>query len=545
MKAARAIEIGTVLNRRYRLERFIGKGGMGAVYEAEDINIGRRFAVKHLHADFLADTSEEKRAAREAALKRFHREARFGASIRNDNICSVLDFGQAEDGSPFLVMELLEGATLAEILKRHKRLPPSRITDILSQTLSALQAAHEAHIVHRDLKPDNIFVTTVGDRTDFVKLLDFGISKIIDQATKSRLTQPGTALGTPHYMAPEQARGERNIDHRTDIWAVGIILYEALTGKKPFDGENLVSVLYQICSEEFEAPRSIDLSISDSFQRVILKALQKDVRNRYGSATEMREALFAALGESHAGRAEWVVSPEALSPTLPSLVPFPMENSNPPPARAEKPQSSIPAQQTLPIKPAASRATVPKAPASAIVTPKPRQLSTAWRLIVAALLLTSVGLAIAGIFATHRADSVSQTPVPSPTTSPQEAAAPPPLPLTALPPVPVPTAAPASTVPVETTALTTIEASKVQEENSTSTPAVQLPVKKKAVQKPTHQAASAANPAPTPAAPPASSLRKSEQKSTLASPQKNAEADTENKTLKGRYKSEIDLNYEE
>jgi serine/threonine protein kinase len=183
---------GSILDGKYRIDKQIGAGGMGAVHIATHVQIGRKVAIKTLHPIYAGD---------QQTVERFHREAQMAGSIGHDNICEVTDLGTAADGSLYLVMPLLSGMALSDLLARPDRPDIPRIADIAAQTLSALQAAHDAHIVHRDLKPDNIFITKVGDRDDFVKLLDFGISKLMDSEEVTRLTQTGTVLGTPFYMA--------------------------------------------------------------------------------------------------------------------------------------------------------------------------------------------------------------------------------------------------------------------------------------------------------------------------------------------------------
>ncbi len=277
---------GTLLEGVYRVGKVLGEGGMGCVYEAVNVDINRRVAVKHLHDQFIDN---------EEVVERFHREARLAASIGHDNICEVIDFDRADDGSPFLVMPLLEGQTLADMLAKQKMLSLERVTDILCQTLSALQAAHDNQIIHRDMKPENIFITTMGDRPDFVKILDFGISKILSHDSVTNLTQTGLLIGTPHYMSPEQAQGAREIDQRTDIWAVGVILYEALTGRRPFMGDTYLAVLNQICRGELTPPTEVNGAIPAVFEEVTLRALSPSLDERYQHADEMRIALSEAL----------------------------------------------------------------------------------------------------------------------------------------------------------------------------------------------------------------------------------------------------------
>ncbi len=291
---------GTILDGKYRVERIIGAGGMGEVYEATHTLIGRTVAIKTLHASFVQN---------ESVLQRFQREAQLAGSIGHDNICEVTDVGTTEDGSPYLVMPLLRGAALADIISAKQRLPIARLIDIVCQTLSALEAAHKAQIVHRDLKPDNIFITKIGDRDDFVKLLDFGISKVLDQDSVLSLTRTGTVLGTPYYMSPEQAKGSKDVDSRGDIYAIGVILYEALTGTRPFDGDSYNEVMFKIIAEPYPPPRTVDSSIPQALEQVVLTAMARDPADRYTSAEEMRAALTASASDAPTHQAAAATTP--------------------------------------------------------------------------------------------------------------------------------------------------------------------------------------------------------------------------------------------
>ncbi|MFS8071244.1 MAG: serine/threonine-protein kinase, partial [Byssovorax sp.] len=221
--------IGRVIGDRYGVTALIGEGGMGEVYEAEHLAMGRLVAIKVLNPT---------RAQDQDAVSRLRHEARVAGTLGHPNICAIYDMGQLDDGSPYLVMERLQGETLAQRLLRETKLPVDELLDVMVQILSALSAAHQRGIIHRDLKPENIFLTRREGARPIPKLLDFGISKSEDiEETMADLTAKTIAAGTPFYMAPEQARGDR-VDHRVDLWATGIILYECLSGKRPFDARN-------------------------------------------------------------------------------------------------------------------------------------------------------------------------------------------------------------------------------------------------------------------------------------------------------------------
>jgi serine/threonine protein kinase len=275
-----AFELNSIIGNKYRIIKPIGKGGMSEVYEACHIEIDRPVAIKTLLPE---------KAHQETAISRFYREARLAGSVGHDHICPVTDIGLHND-VPYLVMPLLQGDTLAWHLESG-RLTVSRLLDILSQVLSALSAAHQQKIIHRDLKPHNIFITEVGKQSDFVKLLDFGISKKLNADTTGQITCRGAIPGTIHYMSPEQAMGAREIDHRIDIYAVGVILYRGIIGRLPFDGSTGNEILYRISSAAFVPPRRINPNIPKALERVILKAMARDPLKRYQDADQMRLAL--------------------------------------------------------------------------------------------------------------------------------------------------------------------------------------------------------------------------------------------------------------
>jgi eukaryotic-like serine/threonine-protein kinase len=277
--------IGSHLAGRYEVSRKIGEGGMGAVYEARHSLIGKRVAIKVLL---------EKYATKPDVVARLQQEARLASSIGHENIVDITDFGQTDDGRTFVVMEFLEGESLAQLLARVGPLAPQRAVAIARQVVSALGAAHGKAIVHRDVKPENVFIVRRGNK-EFAKVVDFGISKLVrpqeeaDADGSPRLTQTGMVLGTPLYMSPEQARGEDELDHRIDVYAVGVILYEIITGEVPYRGTNYLSIISQVLSQDPKRPSEIrpDLSISPALEAVILKAMAKDRDLRYKSMTEL------------------------------------------------------------------------------------------------------------------------------------------------------------------------------------------------------------------------------------------------------------------
>ncbi len=283
--------LGKRIDGRYLVRSVLGEGGMGLVFEAEHLKIGRPVAVKVLHA---------RQARNKSAVRRFYREAKAAAAIGHPNICEVYDFGTLVDGRPYLVMERLSGETLAERIAKDAVLEFDDAVEILTQVLSGLAAAHEKGIVHRDIKPENVFLAQRGASTPTVKLLDFGISKVVAPHRKGEeldLTRPGMVMGTPHYMSPEQARGERDLDARVDVYACGVILYEALTGCRPFTAPNYDTLLLQILSSKPRPARELRPALPAGFDRVIDLAMAPAREQRYATADDFARDLYALRGE--------------------------------------------------------------------------------------------------------------------------------------------------------------------------------------------------------------------------------------------------------
>ncbi|HWO14339.1 MAG TPA: protein kinase [Polyangiaceae bacterium] len=277
------LKIGDRIDGKYEIKRLLGEGGMGAVYEGENTLIHRRVAIKVLHSGV---------AALEEAVKRFENEAQAAGRIGSDHIVEVLDLGRLDSGDRYMVMEFLKGESLSGRIAARGRLPASEICQIGLQLLEGLSAAHEAGIIHRDLKPDNIFLLAQAKgRTDFVKILDFGISKFNVLGKDFSMTRTGSVMGTPYYMAPEQARGAKNLDARLDVYAAGVILYEAATGRVPFDGDTFNELLIKIVTEDSPPVRSVVPDLDAGLAEIIDKARQKNPDHRFGSAREFRDAL--------------------------------------------------------------------------------------------------------------------------------------------------------------------------------------------------------------------------------------------------------------
>jgi serine/threonine-protein kinase len=283
--------VGRTLVDRFAITRKLGEGGMGAVYEARHTLIGKRVAIKILL---------DKYAQKESVIARLQQEARLASSIGHPNIVDITDFGKTEDGRTFVVMEYLDGESLAQLIGREGPLAPERALQISRQVADALTAAHGKGIVHRDIKPENVFLIH-RDGKEFVKVVDFGISKHLkpgeEEEETPRLTQTGMVLGTPLYMSPEQARGEDSLDQRIDIYAVGVILYEMVTNEVPFRGTNYLGIISQVLTQDVVPPRLLrpDLAISEACERVILKAMAKNRDERYATMAELSADLDRLL----------------------------------------------------------------------------------------------------------------------------------------------------------------------------------------------------------------------------------------------------------
>ncbi len=278
---------GDVIEHRYVLGREVGRGGMGSVHKAYDEKLERPVAIKFLDPRLLADSN---------AVLRFQREALAAGHIGHPNICDVRDRGETDEEVPFIVMELLEGQSLADVFALEERLPPVRLGELMLQVLSALHAAHEKKIIHRDLKPENIFVTRGPQGEEWIKLLDFGISKFFYDDDNMKLTSTGVVLGTPYYMSPEQAGGSSNIDQRVDLWAVGAILYEGLTGVMPFPGSNYNEVVVGIIMGDLVPPIAVVEGLPEEFDAIITRAMAREIEDRFSSATEFASTLREVIG---------------------------------------------------------------------------------------------------------------------------------------------------------------------------------------------------------------------------------------------------------
>ncbi len=298
-----SLEAGQIIDGKYRIIRELGSGGMGAVYEGENTRIHRRVAIKVLHAGV---------AAKADVVQRFEREAQAAGRIGSEHIVEVLDLGNLPGGERYMVMEFLEGENLGDRIKVRGRIDPREIAPIAWQLLEGLAAAHDTGIIHRDLKPDNVFLVAGRMGREFVKVLDFGVSKFSAlDADSMSMTRTGAVMGTPYYMSPEQARGSK-IDIRSDLYSVGVVLYQAVTGRVPFNAETFNELVFKIALESPHPAELVTPGLDPGFATIIARAMVRDPAGRFQSAREFQGAL-----------ANWINTGQGVGPAAPGAYPNP------------------------------------------------------------------------------------------------------------------------------------------------------------------------------------------------------------------------------
>lgn len=421
-----ALSPGEVLESKYRVIRTIGEGGMGAVYEGHNVRINRRVAIKVLHQAFTSNPE---------VVRRFEREAQAAGHIGNDHILEVLDLGTLANGDTYMVMEYLDGEPLSARIHRLGRLTPAQLVPLTKQLLEGLGAAHKAGIIHRDLKPDNVFILhEKAGLKDFVKIIDFGISKFQPLSGDGmKMTRTGSVMGTPYYMSPEQASGSGEADARSDLYAVGVILYEAVTGRVPFDATTFNQLMFKIVLEDVSLPQSFVPELDPAFASLIMKAMARDTGRRFQTAEQFTTALEAW---DRAGTGVSIPPTDATA-LLPVVAQSQAE------ARAASPAPEPPRPTTSGTQVAFTQSE--PAETFGVSAERRRSLPVAAAVTLGALLLGGLGVGL------YLALTAAPPTLPASAAIPSEATLPPPPPAAEAPPTAVASAPPEAPPPIDTT----------------------------------------------------------------------------------------------
>ena len=365
----------------YRIVARVADGAMGRVYEGKHISSGARVAIKVLHPEVTQDA---------VAVERFRREFETAESFDHPYIVRVVGFGSTTDGADFMVMEYLEGKELSLRLRERGALPPEEFLRIAAQVALALEHAHSFGVIHRDLKPENIFLCD-SPEGPIVRVLDFGSVKL-QVETGPKLTTFGTTLGSPYYMSPEQALGRRDVDQRSDVFALAAIVYEMATGRTAFEGESVGEILMKIMNDQPTSPRILQPSLPPRFEDVVDRGLAKDKQRRFATATELADALLQSFG-LQGGAALW--APRSLQEFAIGLEDARSERARQESASAKVPESYDTTDAFRTASPTAPRSSAPPSAASLPSSGKGR-----YRIVGAAIALGLVGFALwaAGLF---------------------------------------------------------------------------------------------------------------------------------------------------
>ena len=385
---------GDVVAGKYKVERVIGSGGMGIVVAATHVQLGQKVALKFLH-QHVRDG--------ELGEERFAREARAAVRLRSEHVARVYDVGVHDTGAPFSVMELLEGSDASTFAKDHAPLPIAQAVEIVVQACDAVVEAHAAGIIHRDLKPQNLFVTRRPNGAMLVKVLDFGVSKWLKPSHEDlSLTDSSVIVGSPLYMAPEQMRAARNADTRSDIWALGVVLYELLSGRVPFDGDTVTELCLKVVNDPPAPIVELRPEIPDDLAKIVARCLEKDPNARFANVAMLGEALEPFAGNASTGRG-W----KSMVETGDSIDVGDLPAERPSEGQTDSTRETMLASGSRPLvePPPSSRG------------PKRRIFATG---LVSGASLTALGaIAVVGVWAITRTPSPDPAPVPSTTPSAQ------------------------------------------------------------------------------------------------------------------------------
>jgi len=393
------LEPGSLLRGKYRVVRLLGQGGMGRVIEAQHLDLDRRVAVKVLHPELRSNSD---------LVDRFLREGRAAAKIEGEHVARVLDVDRLDDGTPFLVMEFLEGHDLSAVRRSRSPLPIADAIEYVLQACTAIKEAHERGIIHRDIKPANLFLTHSRLGAPCVKVLDFGISKVSGplDGSEPSLTKTSLVMGSAEFMSPEQMLSTRNVDVRTDIWALGVVLYELLTALPPFVGENMTQVCAMVMSQSPPTPRSLRPEVSEQLECVVLRCLEKDRTARFPTVAALVSALTGARDASLNERPHMAAPTPRMSPSGAPPSPFlPAYDSDAGPATAILPETdpelralTDSARQLAPMSqqphqhsPTALSGSLTNVPVSSELSPPPRNAGSGKVIAIGAALALLVG----------------------------------------------------------------------------------------------------------------------------------------------------------
>ena len=480
-----ALAPNDLLLGKYRVERELGRGGMGVVVRARHLTLDEVVAIKVL-SDELGITTE--------VFERFTREAKAAAKLKSQHTVRVTDVGRLDDGTPYMVMEMLEGSDLADLAKHNAPLAHSLIIDLVLQACEPLAEAHAMGIVHRDIKPSNLFVTSDGEGAPFVKLLDFGIAKAPDVSAVP-ITRTFSVLGTPGYMSPEQLKSSRNVDHRSDIWALGVMLYELLEERRPFDADALPALIMQIAMTQAQPATRMMPGLA----AVVMRCLEKDPDHRFQSIEELATALQPFSSDpTHAGVAIQRMQRLARASAERSGDSTPMPRgrldptaaiarATPPHAVAALPQDAV---ATAVERPGSARDDRSRDVAGEM-TRRPTTIAFRRLGTIAALLLAAVSIAAVVVINVRpelltREETVAPAPAAVPVAAPVNTAPPPP-------PAPQPTTTPPPPAP---TPIETQEAKPVEEPTAAEPPLSETTKKKKRTPRTDRKPATSEEPQP-------------------------------------------------